>query len=274
VNRLAIVIVSYNACDDLARTLESLTSAPPTTSHEIVVVDNASTDGGPGVGRSRFPRVRLIPAGGNVGFARANNLGIRSAASDLVLLLNPDTIVPAGAIDRLVERIDASPGVAIAGPRIVDEHGLPELSMGGAVNPWREAARKVVQRFDARGNSTARRWIAREASRERDVEWVTGACLLVRRADAEAVGLLDERYFLYMEDVDFCAAVRARGRRVLFTPVAEIVHRRGRSGAGERGRVRASWHESHLAFYRKHSPLWAPVLALYQRLTRADRRRT
>ncbi len=273
-NRLAIVIVSYNARDDLARTLESLTNAPPTTSHEIVVVDNASTDGGPHVVRSRFPRVRLIPAGGNVGFARANNLGIRSIASDLVLLLNPDTIVPPGAIDRLVERVDASPEVAIAGPRIVDEHGRAELSMGGPVNPWREAGRKFVLRLDAQGNAAARRWIAREASRERDVEWVTAACLLVRRTDAEAVGLLDERYFLYMEDVDFCAAVRARGRRVLFTPVAEIVHRRGRSGAAERGRVRAAWHESHLAFYRKHAPFWAPVLALYQRWTGADGRRT
>ncbi len=262
-NRLAIVIVSYNARDDLARTLESLTNAPTTLSHEVVVVDNASTDGAPEVVRSRFPRVRVIPAGDNLGFAKASNIGIRSTVSELVLLLNPDTIVPPGAIDRLVARLDRSPDVAIAGPRIVDEQGRAELSVGGPVNPWREAARKSMQVLDARGNKTARRWIERQVGRERNVSWVTGACLLVRRSDAEAAGLLDERYFLYLEDVDFCFAVGARGRRVLFTPDAEIVHLRGRSG--DSCRTLAAWHESRLAFYRKHAPHWAPVLAWYQR---------
>ncbi len=113
--------------------------------HEIVVVDNASTDGAPELVRSRFPQIRVIAAGGNVGFAKANNIGIRSTASDLVLLLNPDTIVPPGAIDRLAARLDESPDVAIVGPRVVDEHGHAELSMGGPVNPWREAGRKALR---------------------------------------------------------------------------------------------------------------------------------
>jgi GT2 family glycosyltransferase len=104
------------------------------------------------------------------------------------------------------------------------------------------------------------------------VYWVTGACLLARRADAEAVGLLDERYFLYLEDVDFCAAIKARGRRVLFSPIAEIVHLRGRSSAG--GRARTAWHASHLAYYRKHLPFWAPVLERYQRWSGVEVGRT
>jgi N-acetylglucosaminyl-diphospho-decaprenol L-rhamnosyltransferase len=265
--RLAIVIVSYNARDDLARTLESLTIAPPSVAHAIVVVDNASTDGAPELVRPRFPQIRIIAADGNVGFAKANNLGIRSTTSELVLLLNPDTIVPPGALDRLVARLDELPDVAAIGPRIVDERGDAELSYGGRVTPWREAGRKTMLSLAARGHAAARRWIEGRTRRERDVEWVTGACLLVRRADAEAVGLLDERYFLYLEDVDFCAAIRARGRRVLFSPIAEIVHRRGRSGGGS-GAARTAWHESHLAYYRKHSPRWAPVLAWYQRWTK------
>ena len=273
-NRLAIVIVSYNARDDLARTLDSLTAALPSVPHEIVVVDNASTDGAPDLVRTRFPRIRTVAAGGNVGFAKANNIGIRSTASDLVLLLNPDTIVPAGAIDRLIACLDRSPDAAVVGPRIVDGNGRAELSIGGPVNPWREAVRKWLQWLDARDNLVARRWIDRQVSREREVAWVTAACLLVRRADAEAVGLLDERYFLYLEDVDLCAAIRGRGRRVLFTPDAEIVHLRGRSGAGDRGRARAAWHESHVAFYRKHLPFWAPVLERYQRWTTTRVRRT
>jgi N-acetylglucosaminyl-diphospho-decaprenol L-rhamnosyltransferase len=266
VTRLAIVVVTHNARDDVARMLDSLATAPPSVPHEIVIVDNASTDGAPELVRSRFPQIRVIEAGGNLGFAKANNIAIRATASDLVLLLNPDTIVPSGAIDRLTARLDDFPDVAIIGPRIVDSDGHAELSIGGPVNPWREAARKTLLSLDARGYAFARRWIEGQTTREHDVEWVTGACLLVRRADADAVGLLDERYFLYLEDVDFCAAVRARGRRVLFSPVAQIMHLRGRSGVGEGGRARAAWHQSHLAYYRRHAPFWAPVLAWYQRL--------
>lgn len=269
--RLAIVVVSFNARDALAGTLQSLTAAPPAATHEIVVVDNASTDGAPELVRSRFPTVRVIPAGGNLGFARANNLGIRATASELILLLNPDTIVPPDAIDRLVARLDRSADVAAIGPRIVDQQGAAELSNGARVTPWREAGRKTVTGLAARGNAAARRWIDRQTREEREVEWVTGACLLVRRADAEAAGLMDERFFLYFEDVDLCAALRANGRRILFSPVAEIVHLRGRSETGH-GRARAAWHESQLAYYRKHLPYWVPLLRLYQSWTPGGRR--
>jgi GT2 family glycosyltransferase len=266
VTRLTIVIVAFNAREDLAGTLASLTGAPPSTAHEIVVVDNASTDGAPELVRARFPDVRLVEAGANIGFARANNLAIRSSASELVLLLNPDTIVPAGAIDQLVARLDAQPDVAVVGPRIVDANGRPELSWGERVTPWSEQRRKALVKRDAAGNSAAADAIGRETRSARDAAWVTGACLLVRRSDAEAVGLLDERYFLYMEDVDFCDAIRARGRRIRFEPSVEVVHLRGRSGLASGGAGERAWHASHLAYYRKHLPLWAPLLWAYQRL--------
>ena len=95
---------------------------------------------------------------------------------------------------------------------------------------------------------------------------MSGACLLVRRGDAEAVGGLDERFFMYTEDVDFCAAIRARGRRVLFTPDVEIVHLRGRSAASAPAATNAAYRRSQLAFYEKHHPRWAPVLKLYLRI--------
>ena len=95
---------------------------------------------------------------------------------------------------------------------------------------------------------------------------MSGACLLVRRADADAVGLLDERYFLYTEDVDFCAAIRARGRRILFTPAAQIVHLRGRSRQTAPGPSEQAYRRSQIAFYEKHHPRWAPWLRVYLRL--------
>jgi GT2 family glycosyltransferase len=109
-------------------------------------------------------------------------------------------------------------------------------------------------------------WIAAETAREQFVDWVSGACLLVRRADADAAGLLDERFFLYTEDVDFCHAVRRLGRKVLFTPAAEITHLRGRSRASQPEASRAAYRRSHLAFYAKHHPFYVPLLRLYLRL--------
>jgi GT2 family glycosyltransferase len=110
---------------------------------------------------------------------------------------------------------------------------------------------------------------AERATRRRGTPaWVSGACLLVRREDAEAVGLLDERYFMYTEDVDFCAAIRKRGRKILFTPDVEIVHLRGRSGATAPAATKRAYRRSQLAFYEKHHPAWAPLLRLYLRARR------
>jgi N-acetylglucosaminyl-diphospho-decaprenol L-rhamnosyltransferase len=253
---VSIVVISFNARADLERCLESLHAAPPQASHEIVVVDNRSTDGSAESAR-RFPGVHVIQQETNVGFARANNSGIRASTGTALLLLNSDTIVPPGAIDRLLNALAAEPGVAIVGPRLVDGNGRAELSFGrmiGPLNEWRQ-------------KRTARRANVESLTRQRHYpDWVSGACLLVRRSDAEAVGLLDERYFMYAEDVDFCAAVRARGRRVLFTPEVEVVHQRGRSAAAAPAETRAAYRRSQIAFYEKHHPYWAPILKLYLRV--------
>jgi GT2 family glycosyltransferase len=108
--------------------------------------------------------------------------------------------------------------------------------------------------------------VDRMTRRMREVDWVSGACLLIRRRDLEAVGLFDERFFMYTEDVDLCARVRANRRKVLFTPEAEIVHLRGRSVATARSATQTAYRRSHLAFYEKHHPQWAPVLKLYLKL--------
>ena len=261
--RLAIVIVSFNAREDLARTLASLADAPPAMPHEVVVVDNASTDGAPAMVRERFPTVRVIDAGGNLGFARASNLGIRATDGELVLLLNPDTVVTPGAIDAMAEHIARHAGVVALGPRLVDDAGRAELSFGAMYSPWSEARRKVALAMDARGFGPMRRWIEHATRQPREVDWVSGACLLVRRAAGEGAGWFDERYFLYAEDVDFCTALRQGGGTVLFWPGAQIVHLRGRSGLTEPGATRDAWRASHLAFYRKHLPRWAGLLEWY-----------
>jgi len=255
VTGLSIVIVSFNARADLMNCLLSLKQAPPAISHEIVVVDNASTDGSADAA-AKIPGIEILPMGRNAGFSAANNAGIRATGAPLVLLLNSDTLVPPGAIDTLVARLRATPEAAIAGPRLLDGEGRPELSFGSMISPLNEFRQK------RRGAA----WIGRETAREQFVDWVSGACLLVYRADAERAGLLDERFFLYTEDVDFCHAVRRHGRRVLFTPAAEITHLRGRSRASQPAAGSAAYRRSQVAFYEKHHPWTAPALKLYLRV--------
>jgi len=255
VSALDIIIVSYNARTDLAHCLLSLKKNPPSIPHEVVVVDNASTDGSVDAAR-KIPGVRVVEMGRNAGFSAANNAGIRATTGDLILLLNSDTLVPPGAIDSLVAALEHAPGTGIVGPRLVDADGRPELSFGAMISPlneWRQKRRTPD-------------WIARETLREHVVDWVSGACLLVRRTDAVRAGLLDERFFLYTEDVDFCHAIRRLGRTVVFTPAATITHLRGRSRASMPEASRQAYRRSHIAFYEKHHPLWAPVLKTYLRL--------
>jgi len=252
---LSIIIVSFNAAADLERCLASLHAAPPSTPHNIVVVDNGSTDGSVAIART-WADIRVVEVGSNAGFARANNIGIRESRGDAILLLNNDTIVPPGAIDRLVDELNRHPDVAVVGPRLVDGAGRAELSFGRMIGPLNELRQKWLAHGGGVDALTRRRQYP---------DWVSGACLLVRRADAEAVGGLDERFFMYTEDVDFCTALRSRGRRVLFTPDVEVVHLRGRSAATAPRATRDAYVRSHLAFYEKHHPAWAPILRLYRR---------
>ena len=133
------------------------------------------------------------------------------------------------------------------------------------LSPFAELAQSMRVRMATGGGALLRPYIERLVAHERFVDWVSGACLLVRRAEAVAAGLLDERYFMYEEDVDFCAALRARGGRVLFTPAATVVHLRGGSHAGHAG-PSAEYDRSHMLFYEKHLPGWAPLLRVWKRV--------
>jgi GT2 family glycosyltransferase len=261
---LDIIIVTYNTRAETLACLDTLASAPPETSHQIIVVDNASHDGTTDAIRRRHPRVVVMPLSDNRGFGAANNVALRASSAPLVLFLNSDTQVGRGAIDRLVDRL-ATTGAAVAGPRITDETGRPEVSFGPMLSPSAELLQFLRQRMARSGRALARRYIERLLSREREVDWVSGACLLARREAVAAAGLFDERYFLYEEDVDLCAAIRAAGGRVIYTPHAHVVHLLGRSPASAAIR-KARYDRSHLAFYDKHAPGWAPALRWWLRL--------
>jgi GT2 family glycosyltransferase len=258
-----IIIVNHNTRDELADCLKSLHDAPPACLARIVVVDNHSTDDSVATVERRWPDVEVRALDRNIGFGPANNLALRESTAPYALLLNSDTVVPSGAIDSLLARLIARDAVA-AGPLLRDGHGRPEISFGPMLTPWAEIMQKVRVRLAARGGALADWYVGPMVARERFVDWVTGACLLVQREAAREAGYFDERYFLYEEDVDFCAALRARGGAILFTPHAEVQHLRGRSAPSRASR--AHYDRSHLAFYEKHHPGWAHVLRLWQQV--------
>jgi GT2 family glycosyltransferase len=263
---LSIIIVSFDTREELEVCLASIAAAPPSTPHRIIVVDNASSDGTAAAVRRNWPEVRLIASDRNLGFAAGNNLAIREAASEYVLLLNSDTLTPAGAIDALVAALESDSGAVAAGPRLVGADGWPEISFGPMMGPLNELRQKALGRLYDRRVPAAVARVRRMTQRRHRPDWVSGACLLVRRADALAAGLFDERYFLYAEDVDFCAALRALGRHILFVPEAEVVHARGASGRKRPDATGRAYRRSQLAFYEKHHPRWAPLLRAYLRL--------
>lgn len=263
---LAIIIVTYNSAteiDDCLRSLVGHTNPFPTT---ITVVDNASTDGTAAQVRKNWPTVQVIESAENAGFSKANNLGIRATQSDYVLLINPDTVAPPGAIQTLVRGLASHPEAAIAGSRLLSERGFPELSWGAPITPWNEFKRMVFSRLYHRKIRFIVRKMDRLSRQAREVAWVSGACLVIRRPDLEAVGLLDERFFMYTEDVDLCVQMQKRDRKVLYVAGAEVLHYRGRSAARNPQMERLR-QQSHVAYYEKHLPRWAPLLRVYLKVT-------
>jgi hypothetical protein len=165
-----------------------------------------------------------------------------------------------------VRGLATHPEAAAAGPRLIDRRGYPELSFGWEIGPLGELRQRVVGALYARRVRSVVRWVDRWARSAGPREWVSGACMALRRVDLEAVGLLDERFFMYTEDVDLCVSLRRRGRAVMFVPQAEILHLRGATAA-RNPEVERLRRRSQIAYYEKRHPAWAPVLRLYLRLT-------
>jgi N-acetylglucosaminyl-diphospho-decaprenol L-rhamnosyltransferase len=259
--RVAVVVVSFEAREPLLATLDGLAAVK--TPLEVAVVDNASRDGSADAVRGRHPRALVLANADNLGFARACNQGLRATGAPLVLFLNPDAEVRPGAVEALAGLLEARPEVGAVGPRTRFADGAIQVSTGPDLTLRTEGAQRRLVRGVARRDARALARAEALHSREHEPAWVSGACLMVRRAAADAVGGFDERFFLYEEDADLCRRLRARGWRVVFTPAAEVCHRLGASMARAPRRSRLEYHRSHLLYYRKHNgPIERALLRL------------
>jgi GT2 family glycosyltransferase len=256
-------IGTFNSALHIPACLEALHAHAPRASHEILVVDNASTDDTAALVGRDWPSVGVLQTGANLGFAAANNRGIRATSAERILLLNPDATVTPGAVDTLMDALDRDARVAIAGPRIVDDSGRAELSFGPHIGPLAELVQKVRVVGHARGWPVVSGWVDRATATPQSPDWVSGACWMARRSVLQDVGLFDERFFLYTEDVDLCARVRSAGHVVAFVPTALARHVRGASRASVPDGAQVHYRRSQLAFYEKYHPRGAPLLRTY-----------
>jgi N-acetylglucosaminyl-diphospho-decaprenol L-rhamnosyltransferase len=243
----AAVVVTYDALPWIDRCLASISHVP------TVVVDHGSTDGTVAHVRERFPSVRVVEQA-NLGLAAGWNRGIGETRSRWVLLLNADAWLIGDALDRLVEVGDRLPRVAVVAPRLLNPDGTLQRSVRGFPTLWRLATeylflRKLAPR-SALLNAFYGGGFAHDS--EREVEWAMGACLLVRRAAIDEVGPLDEDFFLFSEETDWCYRFARAGWTVVFTPAAECVHV---GGASHAGRLYRENLRGHLRFFAKHRGL-------------------
>ncbi len=243
---LSVIIVNWNTCDLLRRCLAALTGTGSLRLKiEMFVIDNASTDGSAEMVACEFPYVRLIRNTANLGFARANNQGLRLSRGRYVLLLNSDALASPEALAHLVHFMDEHPDAGICGPRLVRPDGTPQVyAFGGDPTLGYLLMRGVKRLFRVYMHDWATSVI-------QEVDWVSGACLMARRQAVGQVGLLDEEMFMYFEDNDWCLRMRQAGWRVYHVPEVSVVHVGGQSLA-KNPAAQQAYYKSLVYFYRKH----------------------
>ena len=245
------VVVNFNSGDALLGCLASLRAA---SASRIIVVDNSSKDGSIDAVTSAFPEIEVIRAGRNLGYGSAANRGARLGQAPYLVVSNPDVTVGPDSINRLVETLERATDAAAAGPLISDAEGRPYPSARSFPDFVTGAAHAFVGLFDP-DNRWSRRYRAERGAadrgEERECDWVSGAFVVFRRAAFESVGGFDERYFMYVEDLDLCWRLRRAGWRVLFNPESAIVHDQGLSTRQHAYRMLAAHHVSTFRFARK-----------------------
>lgn len=269
---LSIIIVSFNTSDLLRKCLnkvyKSLSFGKIEKETEVLVVDNGSTDGTLEMIRKNFPKVEIIKNSRNLGYARANNQAIKQSAGKYILLLNSDTELQNDSLIKLLETIKDDNGIGAAGGKLLNLDKSLQPSAGffpnlSKVFYWMffiddiPFLRKVLKPYHEEDKSFY--------EKTQKVDWVTGACFLIKKEVVDKVGLLDENIFMYGEEMEWCYRIKKTGYLILYTPYSHIVHHKGASGTFGEGGILEEF-KAILYFYKKHKSSWQyPLVCLFLR---------
>ena len=262
---LSVIVVHYKSPDELVNGLVALDADIRKLDHEIVVVDNDSRDRTPDLLSARVPSARLILNRANVGYARAVNQGIAATTGEYVLVMNPDCEIRPGSVATMIAYLRAHDRAAVAGPKILNPDGSLEYS----ARSFPDHLTFLFNRYSLLtrlfpGNPFSRRYLLTDWDHAsvRQVDWLSGACLLVRRRAIEAVGPMDEAFFLFNEDVDWCRRMRDAGWDVCYVPDAVAIHHIGASRSKVESRVIYERHRGMIHYFHKHHPTH-PALSFF-----------
>jgi N-acetylglucosaminyl-diphospho-decaprenol L-rhamnosyltransferase len=242
---LSIVITNYDGKNFIGACLSSIKENLHPSDVETIVIDNSSSDGSPEFIKEKFRWVKLICNHQNLGYARANNQGIKEAKGEFILLLNPDTVVRPHSIDILEDEMRLDPTIGAAGPALLCGEDCFQVSFGVEISFWHEVLQKSLLNRHFRKK-------LKKMRNKRQVGWLSGACILTRKSVLEKVGFFDEGFYLYFEDIDLCRRIRGNGWKVFFIPRAKIFHLGGGSTTKLKKRSRYHYRQSQLAYYKKH----------------------
>jgi N-acetylglucosaminyl-diphospho-decaprenol L-rhamnosyltransferase len=262
---LAAVIVNYNAGPELRDALRSIASEMAGRAWEALVIDNASSDGSSDYVWEFAPHARVLRNTVNVGFGRGINQGAAASSAPLLLIMNPDCRLERGAIATMGGELEARERCAIVGPRVLDPDGSEQGSARGDPDMLTGLfGRTGPMRHLLPSSAVSRRNVVDSGGGSTTVDWVSGACMLVRRSAFDEVGGFDGRYFLYWEDADLCRRLRARGHEIRYVPAATAVHQVGQSSRTARAASIKAFHESAYLYYATHvAPgAWNPKRAI------------
>ena len=242
---LSIILVNFNDAAHLPECLSAIEANAGGVDREVIVVDNASTDGSADLLAERFPRFRFIRNDKNEGFGRANNRAVRESRGEFLLFMNTDVVLHPGALGLLMEEMRMHSDTGVVGPALLTPAGSFQPSFGGRTGFFSELAKKGFL------NRLRTRSIRKDRTR-REVRWASGAFLMARRQAFLEAGGFDEGFFLYFEDMDLCERILDKGLRVIFLPDAVSLHHGGVSTSVRPLRSRVEYRKSQIRFYRKH----------------------
>ena len=252
---LSIVIVNYNVKNLLKKCLESIFKYEKDTEFEVIVVDNNSKDHSQEMLKRDFPQVQLIENKRNLGFSRACNQGIKEGQGRYILLLNPDTELTSGGFKKMIDFMDSKPEVGICGPKMMDQEGNLQFSCRSFPSYLTaiSSSQSILNRIFPE-NFLSQKYLLKEQdhSQIREVDWVSGSCLLAKTEMFEKIGLLDERFYMYVEDVDLCYRAKKSGFSVFYFPLVVVVHHIGKSTQKKKFAMLLEHHRSMYYFHMKH----------------------
>jgi len=251
---LSITICSWNTQEDTRKCLESLWSVRDEVDFEVIVIDNNSEDGSPEMVRREFPWVRLEAMSQNLGFTGGHIHALSIRKGHHALLLNSDTVVYPGALKTLMDYVVAEPKVGVVGPKLLNPDGSLQFSCRRFPNPTAALFRNTPLGKLFPNNRFTRDYLMQDWTHDgpRDVDWVSGAALLMREELMDEIGYLDPEFFMYCEDVDYCWRAWKAGYRVAYLPNSVIMHKIGGSTDKAPNRMIGRFHSSMLRFYRKN----------------------